>query len=77
LEGLRALKWVWHTDETDLRCAEISRICMPNPSIASFIVSEITAYIRTDGGRRRFLLSVTYFPTNLVYPATTLSRGEL
>jgi len=64
---------------------------MPYPSIVACIVSEISAFIRTDGetdmarssrlviliknihtlwGRKRFLLPVTYFPTNLVYPFT-------
>jgi len=67
--GLWALEWAWHTDKTNLRCAVISRIGMPNPSIAAFIDSDITAFIRTDGhiyfrGRKRFLLPVTYFPTN-------------
>jgi len=32
-----------------LRCAGISGICMPNPSIVALIVSEISALIRTDG----------------------------
>jgi len=32
-----------------LRFVRISGICMPNPSIVAFIVSEITAFIRTDG----------------------------
>jgi len=49
LGGWRALEWEWHTDETNLRCAGIFRICMRNPSIAAFIVSEIIAFIRTDG----------------------------
>jgi len=35
-----ALEWAWHTDETNFLCAGISRICMPSPSIAAFIVSE-------------------------------------
>jgi len=60
---------------------------MPNPSIVALIVSEISAFVRTDGqtdmarstrlvilikniynlsGRKRLLLPVTYFPTNLV-----------
>jgi len=40
---------------------------MPNPSIVGLIVSEISAFIRTDErrtwlwGRKRFLLPVTYF----------------
>jgi len=72
-----------------LRCAGISGICMPNPSIVTLMVSEILAFIRADGqtdiarstplviliknvytlwSRKRFLLPVTYFPTNLVYP---------
>jgi len=48
LSGLWALEWAWHTYETNLRCAGIFRICMPNPSIAALIVFEITAFIRTD-----------------------------
>jgi len=67
---LLALEWAWH---------------------AALIVSEISAFIRTDGqtdmarsirlvvqikyiytlwGRKLFLLPVTYFMTNLVYPFT-------
>jgi len=86
----------WHNDETNLRCAGISGICMPNPSIATLIVSEITAFIRkgrpkdtatstrvvmlikniyTLWGRKRFLLPVTYFQTNLVYPFTLRVTG--
>jgi len=38
---LWALEWAWYTDKTNLRCAGISRICMPNPSIAAFIVFKI------------------------------------
>jgi len=29
--------------------AGISRIIMPNPSIVAYMVSEITAFIQTDG----------------------------
>jgi len=32
-----------------MRCAGISEICMPNTSIVACIVSEISAFIRTDG----------------------------
>jgi len=91
LDGLWALEWAWHPAETSLRCAGISGICMPYPSIVALIVSEISALIRTDGqmdmarstrlvilikniytswDRKRILLPVTYFPTNLVYPFT-------
>jgi len=48
LAGLWALEWAWHTDETILRCAQISRIYMPYPRIAAFIVSEITAFIQSN-----------------------------
>jgi len=69
---------------------------MPYTSIVACIVSEIPAFIRTDGqtdmarwtrlviliknvytlcGRKRFLLPVTYFPTNLVYPLTLRVTG--
>jgi len=47
--GLWALEWAWHIAEANLRCAGISGICMPNPSIVAPIVSEISAFIRTDG----------------------------
>jgi len=48
--GLWALDEAWHSAETNLRCAGISGICMPNPSIVvCIIVSEISAFIRTDG----------------------------
>jgi len=49
LGGLWALEWAWHIAETNLRCAGISGIGMPNPSIVTPIVSEISAFIRTDG----------------------------
>jgi len=49
LGGLWALLWAWHSAETNLRCAGISGICMPNPTIVALIVSEISAFIRTDG----------------------------
>jgi len=83
LGGLWALEWAWHTDETNMRCAGIFRICMPNPSIAASIVSEITdagqidsdsdpdeeyTYFTLLWGRKRFPLPLTYFPTNPVYP---------
>jgi len=104
LGGLWTLVWAWHSAETNLRCAGISGICMPNSSIVAFIVSEISAFIRTDRrtdgridgqtemarstrlvvlikniytlwGRKRFLLPVTYFPTNIVYPFTLRVTG--
>jgi len=68
--------WAWHTNETKLRCAESSGICKPYPSIVSFIVSDITAFIQTEGstrlvilikniytlcGRKRFLLKTIKF----------------
>jgi len=55
---------------------------MPNPSIQALIVFKIPAFIRTDRqniytlwGRKRFLLPVTYFPTNLVFPFTLRVTG--
>jgi len=47
--SLWAFKWAWHISETNLRCAVFSGICMPNPNIVALIVSEISAFIRTDG----------------------------
>jgi len=86
LGGLWALEWAWPIAETNMRCAGISGICMPNPIIVALIVSEISAFIRTDGqiliknvytllGRKRFLLPVTYFPEKLVYPFTLRVTG--
>jgi len=49
LGGLLALEWAWHPAETNLRCAVILGICMPNSSIVDLKVSEISAFIRTDG----------------------------
>jgi len=49
LGGLWALQWAWHPAETNLRCAGISGICVPNLSIAALVVSEITAFKWTDG----------------------------
>jgi len=100
LGGLWALEWACHSAETNLRCAGISGICTPSPRIVACIVSEILAFMRTDGqtdgrtdgqtdmvlililikniytlwGRKRFLLPVTYFPTNLVYFYSTSNR---
>jgi len=37
--------WAWHAADTNLHC---SGICMPNPSSLALIVSEISAFIRTD-----------------------------
>jgi len=96
LGGLWALEWAWHCAETNLRCVRSSGICTPNLNSLALIVSEISAFIRTDGqtdmarstrlvilikniytlwGRKRFLLPVTYFPTNLVYPFTLRVTG--
>jgi len=47
--GLWALEWAWDHAETNLRCARSSGICMSNPNSLALIVSEITAFIRTDG----------------------------
>jgi len=47
--GLWALKWAWYIAEKNFRCAGISGICIPNPSIVAPIVSEISTFIRTDG----------------------------
>jgi len=49
LGDLWALEWAWHSTETNLRCAGISGICVLNPSIVTLIVSDISAFIRTDG----------------------------
>jgi len=46
LGGLWALEYAWHSAETNLRCAGIHT---PIPSIVACIVSEISAFIRTDG----------------------------
>jgi len=44
LGGLVALEWAWHNAETNLRCAGISGICMPNPSVlAHFILALLLA----------------------------------
>jgi len=69
---------------------------IPVTQLKGPIVSEISAFIRTDRqtdmakstrlvilikniyilwGRKRFLLPVTYFPTNLVYPFTLRVTG--
>jgi len=50
LNNLWTTRRAWQTDETNLRCAEISRIYMLNPSIAAFLVSELTV-VQSD--RRR------------------------
>jgi len=48
LGGLWALEWAWHFAETNLRCVRSSGICTPNLNSPALIVSEITAFIRTD-----------------------------
>jgi len=48
LGGLYALKWAWHAAETNLRCVRSSESCMPNLNSLALIVSEISAFIRTD-----------------------------
>jgi len=53
LGGLWTLEWAWHSAETNLRWAGISGICMPNPNVVACIVSEISAFIRTDGQKDR------------------------
>jgi len=56
LGGFWALEWAWHSTETNLRCAGILGILIPNPSIVALIVSEISAFIRTDRhGSRGFI----------------------
>jgi len=101
LGGFWALEWAWHCTETKLRCVRSSGICTPNLNSLAPIVSEFSAFIRTDGrtdgtrrdmarstrlvilikniytlwGRKRFLLPVTYFSTNLVYPFTLRVTG--
>jgi len=85
---VRLWSWAWHPAEANMRWAESQRICMLSPNIPAFIVSEISAYIRTDGhilikniytrilwGRKRFILSFTYFPTNLVYTFILRVKG--
>jgi len=49
LGGFWALEWAWHIAETNLRCAGISGMqIMPKTSIVAPIVSEISAFIRTE-----------------------------
>jgi len=63
---------------------------MSNPNSLAHIVSEISAHtdmaistrlvmliknVYTLWGRKRFLLPVTYLPTNLVYPFTLRVTG--
>jgi len=66
-------------------------ICMHNLYLLAFIVPETSTFIRTDGhgqidsavdpdlytlySRKRFLLPVTYFSTNVVYPFTLEIMG--
>jgi len=48
LGGLWALEWAWYPAETNLRYARSSGICMPNLNSLALIISEISAFIRTD-----------------------------
>jgi len=45
---LWALEWAWQSTETNLRCVRSSGICTPNLNSLALIVSEISAFIRTD-----------------------------
>jgi len=45
---LWALEWAWYPAETNVRCAESSRIFIPGPNILALIVFEISAFIRID-----------------------------
>jgi len=54
LGGLWALEWAWYYTETNLRCAGISGICVPNPSIVASlkqtcVAQEAQESVRTDG----------------------------
>jgi len=51
LVSLWALEKAWHVVETNLRCVRSSGICTPNLYSLALIVSEISAFIRTDGFR--------------------------
>jgi len=46
--SVRALEWVWHSTETNLRCVRSSGLCTPNLNSLALIVAEISAFIRTD-----------------------------
>jgi len=65
--------------ETNLRCVRSSGICRPNLNSLALIVSEISAFIRTDrqtaSDPDRFLMPVTFFPKNIVYPFTLRVTG--
>jgi len=91
LGGLWALEWAWHIAETNLRCVRSSGVCTQNLNRLAPIVSGQTdgqtdmarstrlviliKNIYTLWDRKRFLLPVTYFPTNLVYPLTLRVTG--
>jgi len=49
LGGVWGLEWAWHIAETNLRSVRSSGICMPDLNTLALIVSEISAFIRTDG----------------------------
>jgi len=49
LGGLWALVWAWHTVKTNLRCVRSLGICIPSLNSLAHIVSEISAFIRTEG----------------------------
>jgi len=48
IPGLWALEGAWYAAKTILRCVTSSGICMPNLNSLALIVSEISAFIRTD-----------------------------
>jgi len=55
LGGLWALELAWHSAETNMRSAEMSGICMPNPSIVACISRDLS--VHTD--RRTWLVRWT------------------
>jgi len=83
---LWASEWAWRRAETNLHCVRSSGICNQIPISAfirtdrrsdgqtdmarSTRVVILIKSIYTLWGRKRFILPVTYCPTNLVYPFT-------
>jgi len=53
----------------------VSRICIQPSSFHRFWDLDVHTAGKTDIGRKRFLLHITYFSKNLVYPFTLRVTG--
>jgi len=78
LGGLWALEWMWHIAEKNVRCVRSLGICTPNLNSLALIVSEISAFIRTDRQTDRRIDSASDPDQECMYfPFKTDIKGEI